>query len=125
MTSHRIAPIPGYTPTIGRLVGMLSYSRETLLAAVDGLSRDELDHLHDAASNSIGALVAHVGAVERWYQILTFEGREPSAGDLKPWRPGARPRGRGAAAAPRSGARNVRGRPGPHPRRNPRVARSA
>lgn len=87
MTSHRIAPIPGYTPTIGRLVGMLSYSRETLLAAVDGLSRDELDHLHDAASNSIGALLAHVGAVERWYQILTFEGREPSAGDLKPWLP--------------------------------------
>lgn len=85
MTSHRIAPLPGYTPTIGRLVAMLTYSRETLLAAVAGLSRGDLDHLHDAASNSIGALLAHVAAVERWYQVLTFEEREPSDAEIAPW----------------------------------------
>ncbi len=84
-SSHRIEPLPGYTPTIGRLVAMLTYSRETLVAAVAGLSRGDLDHLHDAASNSIGALLAHVAAVERWYQILTFDGREPSDADVAPW----------------------------------------
>ena len=85
MTSLRIAPLPGYAPTIGRLVGMMTYGRETLLAAVEGLSRTQLDHLHDAASTSIGALLAHSAAVERWYQLLTFEGRRPSAGEEAAW----------------------------------------
>jgi uncharacterized damage-inducible protein DinB len=81
MSSLRREPLPGYAPTIGRLVGMLTYARETLLAAVEGLSRDELDHLHDARSNTIGALLAHAAAVERWYQLLTFEEREPTASE--------------------------------------------
>ena len=63
---------------------MLAYARETLLHAVDGLSRDDLDRLHDGRSNSIGGLLAHAVAVERWYQILTFENREPSAADVDP-----------------------------------------
>ncbi|MEO7085676.1 MAG: DinB family protein [Gemmatimonadaceae bacterium] len=71
----RIEPIPGYSPTIGRLVGMLTYARSTTLAAVDGLKPAGLDHLHDAESNSIGALLAHIAAVERSYQALTFDGR--------------------------------------------------
>ena len=77
MTSLRIEPEVGYTPTIGRLVGMLAYTRQTLLSAVAGLAREQLDHLHDPASNSIGALLAHVAAVERWYQTFTFEARPP------------------------------------------------
>ena len=64
---------------------MLTYARDTLRAAVEGLSCDDLDHLHDASSNSIGALLAHAVAVERWYQILTFEDREPSAIDTESW----------------------------------------
>ena len=71
----RIEPISGYSPAIGRLVGMLRYSRSTTLAAVDGLTTAQLDHLHDSASNSIGALLAHIGAVEQSYQIMTFEDR--------------------------------------------------
>ena len=58
MASHQILPLAGYTPTIGRLVGMLTFSRETLIKAVDGLSIADLDHLQDAASNSIGGLPA-------------------------------------------------------------------
>ncbi len=83
----RIEPVPGYAPTVGRLVSILTYSRQTLLAAVEGLSRADLDHLHDAQSNSIGALLAHVAAVERWYQVFTFENREPSAAEAAPWLP--------------------------------------
>ncbi len=71
----RIEPIPGYAPAIGRLVGMLSYARSTTLAAVDGLTVEDLDHLQDEHSNSIGALLSHIGAVERSYQVLTFEER--------------------------------------------------
>jgi uncharacterized damage-inducible protein DinB len=71
----RIEPIAGYTRAIGRLVGMLTYARSTTLIAVEGLTTDQLDHLHDPDSNSIGALLAHIAAVERSYQVLTFEER--------------------------------------------------
>jgi uncharacterized damage-inducible protein DinB len=60
-------------------VGILLYARQTTLAAVEGLNVAELDHLQDDASNSIGALLAHIAAVERGYQCITFEERPPSA----------------------------------------------
>ena len=77
--SYRLEPLPGYTPTIGRLVGILAYARQTTLAAVEGLTTAQLDHLQDDASNSIGALLAHIAAVERGYQYIVFEERPPSA----------------------------------------------
>jgi uncharacterized damage-inducible protein DinB len=64
---------------------MLTYARQTTLAAVNGLAREQLDHLHDARSNSIGALLAHVATVERVYQVITFEEREPSASETAAW----------------------------------------
>ena len=85
MAPFRILPLPGYTPTIGRLVAMLSYARQTTLQAVEGLTREQLDHLHDDRSNSIGALLAHVAAVERGYQLVTFEEREPTAAENDAW----------------------------------------
>ena len=33
--SYRLEPLPGYAPTIGRLVGILLYARQTTLAARD------------------------------------------------------------------------------------------
>ena len=77
--SFRIEPLPGYTPTIGRLVGILTYARQTTLTAVEGLSVADLDHQHDDSSNSIGALLAHIAAVERGYQHIVFDERPPSA----------------------------------------------
>ncbi|MGZ5096055.1 MAG: DinB family protein, partial [Burkholderiales bacterium] len=77
--SFRLEPLPGYTPTVGRLVGILLYARQTTLSAVAGLSIAELDHQQDGSSNSIGALLAHIAAVERGYQYITFEERPPSA----------------------------------------------
>jgi uncharacterized damage-inducible protein DinB len=64
---------------------MLLYARATTIAAVDGLTLAELDHLHDDRSNSIGALLAHVAAVERAYQVLTFEDRALSADENSGW----------------------------------------
>ena len=81
----RIESISGYSPLIGRLVGMLTYARSTTLAAVEGLTLAQLDHVHDAASNSIGALLAHMAAVERSYQVLTFEERLLSQSENELW----------------------------------------
>jgi uncharacterized damage-inducible protein DinB len=61
---------------------MLLYARETTLAAVEGLSAAELDYLQDDSGNSIGALLAHIAAVERGYQYVTFEDRPPSKDEL-------------------------------------------
>jgi uncharacterized damage-inducible protein DinB len=77
--SFRLEPLPGYTPTVGRLVGILLYARQTTLTAVAGLSIAELDHQQDGSSNSIGALLAHIAAVERGYHYITFDERPPSA----------------------------------------------
>ena len=70
----------------------------------------ELDHLQDDASNSIGALLAHIAAVERGYQYITFEERPPSALEQAALEPaltlGAEPPAAGEASrALRSGAR--------------------
>lgn len=104
--SYRIEPLPGYTPAIGRLVGMLLYARNTTLAAVDGLSTAELDHLQDGGSNSIGALLAHITVVERAYQMLTFDERQPTAEEEAAWEP--------ALTLGAEGRRLLRGQPLEH-----------
>lgn len=101
--SYRLEPLPGYTPIMGRLVGMLSFARHTTLAAVEGLRITDLDHLHDEASNSIGALLAHLAVVERGYQCLTFEERRPSPQEQAAWEP--------ALTLGTKGRSRLRGRP--------------
>ena len=71
-----IGPMEGYSTQIGTLVSMLNYNRSTIVNMVKTMSMKELDHLHDANSNTIGALILHLGATEKYYQINTFEGRQ-------------------------------------------------
>lgn len=70
-----IGPKEGYTPQIGTLVSMMNWMRETILRPVQGMSIKDLDYLHDDNSNSIGAMLWHLAATERFYQINTFDGR--------------------------------------------------
>ncbi|MCP3027710.1 DinB family protein [Halobacillus sp. A5] len=67
-----------YPPSIGRLLSMMDYTRKTTLDAVEGLSVEELDYRINGKGNSIGCLLYHIVCVEEVYQILTFEGREPT-----------------------------------------------
>ena len=85
---------------------MLLYARKTTLAAVEGLGTAELDHLQDDASNSIGALLAHITVVERAYQILTFDERRPTAQEEAGWEP--------ALTLGAEGRRLLRGQPLEH-----------
>ncbi len=75
----RLEPTSGFSPQIGRVVCMLTDVRNGTLASVEGLSMQQLDHLHDVASNSIGALLAHMAAAEQIYHIVTFEERDPTS----------------------------------------------
>ncbi|HSP33060.1 MAG TPA: DinB family protein [Thermoanaerobaculia bacterium] len=71
MSRFIIGDLEGFTPQIARLVSMMAYTRQTTVDAVQGLSVDDLDWLHDNSSNSIGALLAHIAAVEVAYQVDT------------------------------------------------------
>ncbi len=71
-----IGPMEGFSPQIGTLVSMLNYNRQTIIDTVKALTMDQLDHLHDPISNSIGALILYLGATDKIYQINTFEGRQ-------------------------------------------------
>jgi uncharacterized damage-inducible protein DinB len=81
-----IQPLQGYSPQIGTLVSMLNYNRYTILKRIKSLTQEQLDHLFDPKSNTIGALVMHLGATEKFYQINTFEGRQEfNAEEEKIW----------------------------------------
>lgn len=69
-----VGPKKGYTPEIGTLVSMMNWMRNTMLMPVYGMSQKDLDYLHDPESNSVGAMLMHLVATERFYQINTFEG---------------------------------------------------
>lgn len=77
---HIIGPKEGYSPQIGTLVSMMNWMRETVLLSVRGMKQDELDYLHDPKSNTIGAMLMHLAATEKFYQGNTFEGLK----DYKP-----------------------------------------
>ena len=70
-----VGPKEGYTPEIGTLVSMMNWMRNTMLRPVYGMTQKDLDYLHDPESNSIGAMLMHLVATERFYQRNTFEGQ--------------------------------------------------
>lgn len=68
-----IGPRRPYSPQVGTLVSMLNWMRKGILIPVQGLTVAQLDYLHDEKANTIGALLHHLAAIERFYQINTFE----------------------------------------------------
>jgi uncharacterized damage-inducible protein DinB len=83
-----IADLPGFTPHISRLVSMMNYARETTLDAVKELSIEQLDQRPAGFDNSIAMLLEHFAATEIFFQIYTFEGRDPPNSELPQWLPG-------------------------------------
>jgi uncharacterized damage-inducible protein DinB len=73
---HQIGKREGYTEQVSILVSMMDWMRATVLRSIEEISQKELDFLLDKDSNSIGAMLMHLAATERFYQIHTFEGRK-------------------------------------------------
>ena len=69
-----IGPKKGYSPQIGTLVSMMTWMRHVVLMSVKGMTQKDLDNLADPNANTIGALLMHLAATDRIYQINTFEG---------------------------------------------------
>jgi uncharacterized damage-inducible protein DinB len=83
-----LADLPGFTPHVSRLVSMMNYARETTLDAVKDLSIEQLDRRPTGFDNSIAMLLEHFAATEIFFQIYTFEGRDPPNAELPQWLPG-------------------------------------
>ena len=71
-----VGPKDGFSPQIGTLVSMMNWMRDVILMPVRGMSISDLDFLLDDKANSIGAMLWHLAATERFYQIHSFEGRK-------------------------------------------------
>jgi hypothetical protein len=69
-----VGPKQGYSPQVGTIVSMMAFMRWQVLHSVKGMSVKDLDFLLDEKANRIGALLLHLVAVERFYQLNTFEG---------------------------------------------------
>jgi hypothetical protein len=71
-----IGPREGFAPQIGTLLSMMTWMRRIVLSPVMDLTVEQLDYVHDKNSNSIGSMLFHLAATERYYQIHTFEGKK-------------------------------------------------
>ena len=71
-----IGPREGFSPQVGTLLSMMTWMRSVILTSVKGMTIEQLDYIHDENSNSIGSMLLHLAATERYYQIHTFEGKK-------------------------------------------------
>ncbi len=73
---YMIGPRTGYSPRVGTLLSTMTMMRTWVIDSVKDLSLNELDFQLDDKSNSIGAMLLHLAATERYYQLNTFEDME-------------------------------------------------
>jgi len=71
-----IGPRDGFSPQVGTLLSMMNWMRGAILRPVKDMTKEQLDYIHDDSSNSIGAMLLHLAATERFYQVHTFEGKK-------------------------------------------------
>ena len=72
-----LGPREGYSPSIGSLVSMMDWMRFVVLRQVEGMRQKDLDYLLDDNANSIGAMLFHLAATDKWYQLHCFENMAP------------------------------------------------
>jgi len=71
---HEFGKREGYSDQVSILVSMMDWMRMIIMRDSQDLSQKELDFLLDDNSNSIGAMLMHLAATERYYQLSTFLG---------------------------------------------------
>lgn len=82
---YEIKSIEGYSPNIGILITMLDDLKSRVSSSVKGLNQEQTDFLLDKNANRIGAMIYHLAATEKYYQVYTFEGRQFNAEEQKTW----------------------------------------
>jgi len=86
LKSQNIIKAPkGFSPQIGTTVSMLEDLKRRVTRSVINLSQEETDFLFDEDANRIGALILHLAATEKYYQVYTFENRGYNAEEEAFW----------------------------------------
>ncbi|MBC8756240.1 DinB family protein [Kordia sp. YSTF-M3] len=75
VNAQTIEPAKGYDTQIGNIVSMLNDLKRRVTNSVRNLTREETDFLLDENANRIGAMIYHLAATEKYYQLYTFENR--------------------------------------------------
>lgn len=73
---YMIGPQEGFSPQIGTLLSTMTMMRAWVISTVKDLTVEQLDFQIDDQSNSIGAMLYHLAATERYYQLNTFDEME-------------------------------------------------
>ncbi|MBL4707819.1 MAG: DUF664 domain-containing protein [Flavobacteriales bacterium] len=82
---NKIKVPKGYSPQIGTTVSMLEDLKSRVTSSVVNLSQEETDFLLDDKANTIGAMILHLAATEKYYQVYTFENRGYNSEEKKEW----------------------------------------
>lgn len=70
---YLIGPQKGYSMHIGTLLSTMTMMRAWVVNSVKDLTQQQLDWQLDDESNSIGAMLYHLAATEKYYQLNTFD----------------------------------------------------
>ena len=73
---YMIGPRKGYSPRVGTLLSTMTMMRAWVVRQVEDLTVEQLDFQIDDKSNSIGAMLWHLAATEKYYQLNTFDKME-------------------------------------------------
>lgn len=80
-----IEPANGYSTQIGNMVSMLEDLKGRVASSVSNLTIEETDFLLDNEANRIGAMIFHLAATEKYYQVFTFENRGLNKAESAKW----------------------------------------
>ena len=80
-----INPARGYSPQIGAVISMMEDLKRRVTNSVQNLNQEQTDFLLDSLANRTGAIILHLAAVEKYYQVYTFENRGLNKDERKTW----------------------------------------
>lgn len=75
----------GFSPQIGATFSMLEDLKRRVTNSVAHLTQEETDFLLDEDANRIGALILHLAATEKYYQVYTFQNRGYNSEEKLEW----------------------------------------
>lgn len=75
----------GFSPQIGTTVSMMQDLKRRVTNSVVNLDQEQTDFLLDEDANRIGALILHLAATEKYYQVYTFENRGFNEEEKEEW----------------------------------------
>lgn len=86
--AQQISPPKGYSHDIGNMVAMLDDIKGRIHRITLNMNQEQVDFLLDDQANRIGAMIMHLAATEKFYQVYTFEDREFNEAEEEEWMTG-------------------------------------